>query len=136
MRISEILKTESPYKRFIFEIDEYIINFFIKSDDESATILNEGRQRGSSLGGQYSAAHHTVPEPGKEHIHVFAKGRAIFALNIDGTAHDNSHGVKIPNKVADAIRTHFQKFILPPNNLIESAPSNIQIKYKMQVLME
>ncbi|MDD5300062.1 MAG: hypothetical protein PHD65_06175 [Gallionella sp.] len=135
MRISEILKKETPYETFTFEVDGYVISIFIRRDDQVTIPLNEAKQKGISLGGQYSALRHTVPEPGKEHIHVYAKGNDIFALNKDGTAHDQSHGVKIPNRVADAIRTHFPNFSLPPNNFIESAPTAIELSYKMQVLV-
>jgi hypothetical protein len=135
MLISDIFKKEPTYETFTFEIDGYVISIFIHRDDQAAIPIHEAKQKGVSLGGQYSAIRHTVPEPGKEHIHVYARGNDIFALNKDGTAHDKSHGVTIPNRVADAIRTHFPNFSLPPNNFIESAPSAIELSYKMQMLM-
>lgn len=121
---------------FLLEIDEYIVHIFISRDDTSAILINEAIQKGISFGGKYSGLHHKVPAPGKEHIHVYARGNEIFALNKDGTAHDQSHGIKIPNKVANAIRTHLPNFTLPPNNFIESAPLAIEALYKMQSINE
>lgn len=63
------------------------------------------------------AAHVEVGQP---HIHVYNGPNEIFALNKDGTAHDRSHGVEIPNKVYKALQTRLPYWNLPPNRLIES----------------
>lgn len=57
--------------------------------------------------------------PGNQkHIHVLAKnGNELFAMNVDGTAHDGYHKVQIPQDVRTFL---FDKgFSLPPNNIIE-----------------
>ena len=82
------------------------------------------------MGGKYSALLHKAHVPGgQDHIHVFARQNQLFAINRDGTAHDRSHGVRIPNRVADAIRAEFPNFNLPLDNLIESAPEPVQKRY-------
>src|SRR5947209_1120940 len=78
---------------------------------------------GVPLGGQYSATLHGAhTTPGMKHIHVYAGNNQVFAMNIDGSAHDRSHGTRIPNKVAKALSQRFPDFKPPPNNIIESAP--------------
>src|SRR5438552_5444593 len=87
----------------------------IYCDDVEAIIdLDEARYRGTPLTGPYSGNYHTarVP-PGENHLHVFKKGKEIFAINVSGTAHDKSHGVRIPNRVAAAIRKHYPQIKLP-----------------------
>lgn len=135
MKLNEIHTKTSPYKTCSFDLDNYVLHIFISTDDQSTAPINEAKQKGTPLRGIYSTIHHKVPSPGKEHIHVYAKNYHLFALNIDGTAHDNSHGIQIPNKVADAIRTNFPSFILPSNNLIESAPLAIFTSYKYQTIL-
>lgn len=70
--------------------------------------------------GQYTyridGAHSEVGFP---HIHVLLKGNELFALNIDGSAHDGSHGVRIPNVIKDALPKIFPSCKIPENGMIE-----------------
>lgn len=52
-----------------------------------------------------------------KHIHIFAKGKDLWAMNADGTAHDGSHNVCIPQDVIHFLQK--KGFTLPPNNIIE-----------------
>lgn len=59
-------------------------------------------------------------EPGKgnqRHIHIYQKGKHLFAMNQDGTAHDGCHHVKIDSRLHDFLIK--KGFIIPPNGLIE-----------------
>lgn len=59
-----------------------------------------------------------IPRPGNlRHVHIFNNGKQIFAMNIDGTAHDGFHRVRIPQEIADVLRK--KGFTIPANNLIE-----------------
>jgi hypothetical protein len=99
--------------------------------------LTEARYRGIPLGGQYSAQlHKSHGAAGQKHIHVYAKNNELFALNKDGSAHDASHQIRIPNKVAKAIQSTFPAITLPPGNFIESAPPLISIAVESQLLVE
>jgi hypothetical protein len=93
----------------------------IYCDDVEAVIdLDEAQHRGVPLTGPYSASYHTAKiQPGEDHLHVYKKGNQIFAINQSGSAHDRSHGVRIPNRVATAIRHDYPNIKLPPNNIIE-----------------
>lgn len=56
--------------------------------------------------------------PGNQrHIHVLLKNKEVFAMNVDGSAHDGYHQVRIPDIVAEPIKQ--LGFQLPPDNLIE-----------------
>lgn len=58
------------------------------------------------------------PGPGNlRHIHIYRKGRHLFAMNLDGTAHDGCHHVKIDPKLHNFLKS--KGFIIPPNGLIE-----------------
>lgn len=120
-------KELDKYSWITFDVDEYVINILI---EESAEILLEKYSKGSPLIGVYSFKQHSPhASKGQYHLHVYAKNNEIFALNIDGTAHDKSHGVVIPQKVADAIRVKFPKYKIPNNNLIESADKKVEALY-------
>lgn len=109
-------------KRATLEVDEYTIHLY-QMDELMDVDLREARHRGIPLVGPYSYRKdgpHTPPPVGQHHVHVFKKGNQLFSLNMDGTAHDQSHGVTIPNKVADALRRALPAIIIPTNNLIES----------------
>jgi outer membrane protein assembly factor BamA len=67
---------------------------------------------------KYHTAHTT---PGQNHIAVYYKQNRLFSLNTDGTAHDRSHGIRIPNKVVKGIQQRFPDIQIPPNNIIEAA---------------
>lgn len=80
-----------------------------------------------TFSGVYHKAH--IPD-GQDHIHVHQRNNQLFALNVDGTAHDNSHGTRIPNRIADGLRRHFPDVTLPPNNFIESVDNNVQTRFE------
>ncbi len=105
--------------RLELRIDEYVVHVYTTRFD-GVIALNEAQLRGVSLGGPYSAQFHSQhTSPGERHIHVYHKNNQIFALNLSGTAHDRSHGVRIPNRVATALQRIFPGVTLPPNNIIE-----------------
>jgi hypothetical protein len=101
-------------------VDEYTVHYY-ERDDEMPVVIREARYRGVPLCGPYSFRKDAPHSPlGQYHIHVYRKGDQLFAINADGTAHDQSHGVRIPNKVADALRKTFPDVVLPAANVIES----------------
>lgn len=106
-------------------IDEYTVNIY-GSAFETSRIFKEAKHRGTPLGGTYSmrqdSPHSTK---GQNHIHVYCKNNQLFAINKDGSAHDQSHGVRIPNKVARKLRVQLPDYKIPGNNIIESAPPEI-----------
>lgn len=58
------------------------------------------------------------PGPGNlKHAHIYSKGKEIFAMNVDGTAHDGFHHVEIPSEVGDFLRN--KGFHVPDDNIIE-----------------
>jgi hypothetical protein len=88
---------------------------------DAVLALDEAQHRGIPLGGPYSAKYHKAhTRPGEDHIQVYMKNNKVFALNINGTAHDRSHGVRIPNRVARAIKQRFPNVKLPKDNIIEN----------------
>ncbi len=77
------------------------------------------------LGNRYSARFdrdtaHQPPKPEKDHIHVFKKGKEIFAINRDGTAHDGWHNVMIPGAIFNILQNKFSSFNFPQSRLIET----------------
>ena len=114
-------------------VEEYIVHIYYNPG--SSERLDEAKHKGISLGGKYSAQLHGAhTTPGQEHIHIYARENKIFALNKDGTAHNNSHGVRIPNKVASGIEKEFPDFTIPPNKFIESANQVVQVLFRFQLL--
>ena len=66
-----------------------------------------------------------IPSPGNlKHVHLYNRGRELFAMNVDGSAHDGYHNYVIPNnpRLMDFLRQ--KGFIIPKDNIIEiSFPS-------------
>ena len=60
-----------------------------------------------------------IPGPGnQQHIHIYALDTTeLFAINIDGSAHDGCHGAKIPEEIAQFLIK--KGFTVPSNRIIE-----------------
>lgn len=126
---SEVAK----YEWFSFDVDGFSVHILFKPTQKG--FLVEAKQKGTPLGGKYSAQFHRAHSPvGQDHIHVYEKNNQLFAMNVDGKAHDKSHGVRIPNIVATAIVQKFPMFNVPDDKLIESAPEEIMHLFREQIL--
>ncbi|MCX6345310.1 MAG: hypothetical protein NT018_09605 [Armatimonadetes bacterium] len=69
----------------------------------------------------YTAVEHSPHSNiGQNHVHVYLKGNQLFSLNIDSSAHDKSHGIRIPNYVKEQFGITFPKYELPSNRRIAS----------------
>jgi len=108
-------------KHLVCEIDDCFLHLYT---DESVTerLLKEAADgKGRPLTGIYyfrkDPPH--VP-PGQYHLHVYKKKNQLFSINWDGTAHDQSHGEPIPNKVYHALQAKFPGLDLPSDRVIES----------------
>lgn len=56
--------------------------------------------------------------PGRQrHIHVYKNGEEEFAMNVDATAHDGYHQVKIPDEIVPFLQS--KGFQIPTDNIIE-----------------
>ena len=108
----------SQYEWCTLEADGEVIHILFKNCKTSA--LYEAKNRGITAGGAYSLQYHKKHSiVGMDHIHGYERNKQLFALNVDGTAHDKSHGVRIPNKLAKGIKHHFSDIVIPPRNIIE-----------------
>ena len=110
----------------IIQVDDYLLIIFFEN---SLELLTEAMQKGKKLVNDYTyIINKGNVDPNFKHIHVYKKGKQIFAMNIDGTAHDKSHKTKIPNKVADAIRKKHPEFLIPKDNFIENLDISLEEK--------
>lgn len=113
------------------ESPEKIIEFF-RLREKSEPIISDQmmelklllEKKDIELGNQYTARldrdpAHQPPKPEKDHIHVFKKGKELFAINRDGTAHDGCHNVKIPGAIFNVLQNKFSDFKFPPSRIIE-----------------
>lgn len=56
--------------------------------------------------------------PGRQrHIHLYKNGEEEFAMNVDATAHDGYHQVRIPDNIVPFLQS--KGFQIPANNIIE-----------------
>jgi len=105
---------------------EYVVHIYYGHSDDGAALL-EAKYNGLPLGGKYSARKDPAHAPsGQFHLHLFARGKELGAINRDGTGHDGSTGVTLPPRVVAGMQKHFPQFRIPPSHVIESAPSSIQ----------
>lgn len=115
-------------------IDDQYLHIIFKTTEYG--ILNEARHRGMPVGGKYSIQFHkSHADFGMDHLHAYEKNNQLFALNINGTAHDRSHGIEIPNKLVKGIRKFFPNFVLPPNNIIEWSQLDIEMNVKFMMIL-
>lgn len=110
---------ERQARTVVLEIDSFVVHLLIDYDSATDQQLTEAKKP-ISLGKHYTGR---IDKPkdglGQEHIHVYVKNRHLFAMNVDGSAHDGSNQFQIPNVVAKEIGRQFRHFQLPPNNFIE-----------------
>ncbi len=123
------------YEWCTIQIDNLFFHIIFKTLDEG--ILNEAKHKGIPVGGKYSIQFHkSHADFGWDHLHAYEKNNQLFALNINGTAHDRNHGVVIPNKLVKGIRKYFPDFVIPKNNVIEWSPLEIELNIKFMMLLE
>ena len=121
---------EKDIRIIIIETDNFVIDIYFKTEDTRTKTFLEAKYKGNPIGGIYSIAKHSPHTPSnKTHYHVYAKNNEIFAINIDGTAHDNSHGITIPNEVFNGIKKHYPLINIPKNKYIEMQLSEIDNLY-------
>lgn len=85
-------------------------------------LLQEGWGGLADWGKGFSALYHHAHVPNsnnKDHVHVFRKGKQLFAINSDGSAHDRSHGKVIPRHVVKQLKAAFPGIPIRPDRLIE-----------------
>lgn len=62
---------------------------------------------------------HIPADPNKKHIHVMKKGKEIFAINKDGSAHDGSAGKIIPREIYNILKQRYPGFNFPSDRVIK-----------------
>jgi len=106
-------------KEELFKIEDSTVVIFYH--EKGSLFVNESKSRGDYLIGCYSYLKHPPhTTPGDYHLHVYADSNQIFAINKNGTAHDGYHGVRIPNKVYNALKSKFHDWTFPADKIIES----------------
>ena len=118
------------------EVEEYTVHIYFE-DRDNGKFITEAQHRGVPLAGPYSVIKHKPhTDDGQYHLHLYHKHNQLFAINKDGTAHDKSHGYRIPNKVADALKKKFPEFVLPLDNIIESINGFTGIEIEILYLLD
>ena len=107
-------------KHLVCEIDGYVLHLYAEEAVTDRLVNEAARGKGEPLGGVYYFRKHAPHvAPGQTHLHVYMTQNELFALNWDGSAHDQSHGVRIPNQVYRALQTRFPALGLPTDRVIE-----------------
>lgn len=106
-------------KVIILEDLRFIIRELTESDNK---LLNESKQRGRKLIGNYTYDIHQPHNPtGDYHLNLYKKGKQILSINkADGRAHDDFHGIRIPNKAFKALKDKFSDWQWPDNQILET----------------
>jgi hypothetical protein len=81
-------------------------------------ILTEAKQNLTGI--YFYDKHQPHANTGQYHMHVYLRNNEIFAINWDGSAHDQSHHRVIPRKVFQALQAKFPGLALPADRIIES----------------
>lgn len=105
-------------KKEVIEGVTFVIHFHTEEDKQ---LLLEAKTKGVPLDGTYSAIKHKPHNPtGEYHLHVYDKGNEIFSINKSGSPHDGYHGVTIPKRAFDALKSKYPEWNWPSNRILES----------------
>ncbi len=109
-------------KEEIFELEGFIFKLSYLEEEPEKQLLIELKGKGRHLTGSYFYDIHQPHNPtGEIHIHLYDKEKEILAINkISGTAHDRSHGIRIPNKAFKELQHRFNDWKWPNNQILES----------------
>lgn len=122
-RIEEILGMSQPSPVEVVIVDKIYLGQPVSSElcAEYGLLLERRDQFSRIPGTKYEYRidpPRGIPGPGNlRHVHIYDNGDHLFAMNIDGTAHDGCHQVCIPEEVAAFLRK--KGFTIPKGNLIE-----------------
>ena len=114
---------------YTFELNDCIVYLYFNEAEVAEAIKNkpvllqESRSVDLGKGGKlefHRSSNLNIHDPSKDHLHYFLKGKQIFAINRDGTAHDGFHGAKMPKNVFNYIKSNYPDFSLPQNRMLES----------------
>lgn len=101
----------------------YIYHYSHKEVDNSLSYLWQ-----RVICSKYKVIKHSPHSPvGQYHIHVYeGKNSKIerLAINKDGTAHDNSHGARIPNRVFEYLKNVLPDWNWPKDQVIPFLSTN------------
>lgn len=109
-------------------LDNVVVDTITISENVNGSLNKEGlilelKVIGTKIPGVKHYTYRIDPQqgeggPGRQrHIHLFYDGEQLFAMNLDGTAHDGYHQVKIPDDIVSFIKG--KGFTLPNDNIIE-----------------
>jgi hypothetical protein len=105
----------------VLEIEGLLILVTYYSDSDKSSLLLEAKFKGMPLVGTYSVIKHQPhTTPGEYHLHVYDGQDQIFAINKSGKGHDGYHGVRIQNKVYQALMQKYKGWAFQPDHIIES----------------
>lgn len=109
-------------RHIIIECEGEIYHFYTSSDETAIGAPKPLTESKHGNVGQYTyridSPHDSVN--GQHHVHFMQKGKDLFALNKDGSAHDGCHGVRINNKILDALPKIMPGITVPKDGIIES----------------
>ena len=114
---------------YTFELNDCIVYLYFNEDEiidvikNRPVLLQESRSLDLGKGGKlefHRSNNSNIHDPSKDHLHYFLRGKQIFAINRDGTAHDGFHGVVMPKNVYNYIKSNYPDFTLPQNRMLES----------------
>lgn len=122
---------------FLLNTDVFKIRIYFEDDDSSLEIIQESGRLKPIPGTQnsYRLDRSNTSTKTKDHVHIFYKtNKQLFAVNKDGTAHDNSHQTIISKSVANYLRNELG-FDIPTNNMIETI-NFVEIDQRHTILLE
>lgn len=122
------------YEWLSLEVDSYVVHVSFRTHDAENRALVENRKFLGKTGQFTVMLDSPHVSSGKQHLHLFARGNELLAVNVDGSSHDGSRGQQIPNKVADFLIKKLPWIQLPPGNLIEWVDATLQGELTLQVL--
>lgn len=116
-KIDKVLFEDGHSPKSIF-VDLGEVSLSIVSKDLRTHRLGEAKEVDLGAGMKINI-HPAHGGQGKPHFHCLQRGNKLYAMNFDGTNHDNSKGVRLHNRVIDYIKDKMPQVTLPKDGVIE-----------------
>jgi hypothetical protein len=114
-------------EHLVFKVDGQVLHLHVEYP-LGVALLDEAKDAGllleainKPIGKGYSIRRDPPHDPVTGQVHAHGcdrKGRELFALNFDGSAHDGYHQTRIPKRFIEPLQK--LGFAVPPDRLIES----------------
>lgn len=128
---------DSEFLTLTYEDDDYKYKIHIHTEDDFLVETNSVLLEHTNIFRKGYSIREDPPHTSKSlrHVHIMKKRNQFAALNLDGTAHDGYHNVRLPNYICQVLTQFYPDFKVPENGIIEAYISPLDQIDNIKVLL-